>query len=211
MSACSLNISIQEADLATILAAGEMVTIVAGVEAIVTSALVADTAGGAVAWLAFSPFSSNQVSWSPQDYQLYAANAAQPGVPLHVLSQSTAADAAFLPFKAGAFQASVGTLSAGTYGVENNQADHPSMVFGLALGAIVNDAASPAGPMNASLVPLNQNAQFSPNGTIQVFLQTQTLNGMVLPNSIADVTAYPIGAGALTLRYDSTTGSFVKT
>lgn len=211
MSVCELTISIQAADLATILAAGEMVTIVAGVDAIVTSALAADTAGGAVVWLAFSPFSSNQVSWSPQDFQLYAANAAQPGLPLQVLSQSTAAEAAFLPFKAGAFQASVGTLPSGTYGVENNQAGAQSMVFGLALNAIVNDVASPAGPMNASLVPLNQNAQFSPNGTIQVFLQTGTANSMVLKNSIADVAAYPVGAGTLALRYDSTTGSFLGT
>lgn len=195
--------------------AGENVTIVTDVAVIVTSAPPASSAGGApapVVWQAFSPSADNTVNWSMQGYQLFAAQSASANAVIIMQASANAQETRVLLFAKGTFGPALdGTLPTNTYGVENQESGSGEMVFGLTQTATVNGRPVPASPMNASAVPKNQFADFTPFKTLQVFMQTGTENGMVLANSITNVPTLTLSASSpsITLTYSSATGSFV--
>ena len=200
-----LNIDIDPADLAVILEAGELVTIV--------KQTTGSAGGPQVAWVAFDPLQANSVSWQ-DSYTMYASRTQLEGnATINMMSQAPAGQTQSLPFtNEGSFQAADPTivLPSDTYGVENQYTTAPFLVFGLAQEANVTGTSSPASPINASVVPMNQRATFQPLDVVTVFLQANTSNGMV----INTVTGQPItltfggGTNEITIAYDAAIGGF---
>ncbi|KQW02825.1 hypothetical protein [Rhizobacter sp. Root1221] len=205
MSQYQLNIGFLQADLNTLLAANELVTIVKQT-----------SAGGAptIAWVTFSPFLTNSVTWE-DEYTLYASNTAIEGnATIEMMSQTAAAETQRLIFSSGSFQgAQPGvTLPGDTYGVLNGDTGVPALTFGLAQQANVSGNAVPSSPINAQLVPMQQNAAFTPLDVIQVFMQSNTSNGMVLSNVTGPAITLTFGDGIneLAIQYDASVGGFTQ-
>jgi hypothetical protein len=203
MTTYTLTIQFDPNDLQTISLANELVTIVSDVSAIVTSAQPANTINmmaiipTSVVWQAFQPFENNTVTWS-DSYQLYASQVLPAGgAIIQQQAQQTAVVTKILPYQIngifGPPESGV-SLPMNVFGVSNQYQSASYLAFGLSAAANVNGMSIASAPMNASAVPTNQDAQFSPTNNVQVFLQTGTANGMVLPNSIANVTPFLLSA-----------------
>ena len=199
-----LNIDFSQADLATVLAAQELVTITK------------QTGGGSgpsVAWVAFSPLQANSVTWQDQ-YTMYASRTAlQGGATINMMSQATALETKSLPFgNTGSFgnPDPAVTLPSDSYGLENQYGTTPYLVFGLAQEANISGTAFPASPINATIVPANQSAVFQPLDIVQVFVQANVDNGMVLSQVAGQALTLTFGAGVneITILYNAATGGF---
>jgi len=222
MTTYNLTVQFDVQDLNVILQASELVTIVYGVSAVVTSATPALLAGAhtnspSFVWLAFSPLESNVVSWT-DSYALYASSTVeQNGVVVRTSATTPAVSTTVVPFQAnGAFGAplSGAALPADHYGIVNQYNPAATMTFGLCAGTKpvvngnpVNDTIN---TMSASIVPLHQNVQLAASNSLQIFLQTGTSDGMTLPNSIANVAPISFNPGRpnITVRYNSSAGRF---
>lgn len=196
-----LNIDIDAADLATIHAAGEQVVITK------------QTGGGdtSVAWVAFKPLTNNTVTWE-DTYWLYASTSqVENGATINMMSQAPALETKQIGFDTVFSGAKAGTvLPQGTYGVLNSDQDNRAMVFGLAQAANVSGTGFPASPINASLVPKNQPATFTPLDVVQVFLASHTSNGMVITNITSDALTVIFGGdvSTATIKYNADAGKF---
>ncbi|HYI11359.1 MAG TPA: hypothetical protein VEK57_20050 [Thermoanaerobaculia bacterium] len=131
-----------------------------------------------VAWLAFSPFKLNQVSWT-QDYSIYATTTQiQAGAQI-VMTSQTDAFAQLGPiyqFAQGIFTTGP-QGSANTFNTQNNWGT--SLTFGLAQQATVNGAAVMA-PLNAVRIGNAQQGSFTPIETISLYLSSFSNNGTVI-------------------------------
>ncbi len=223
MISFNLTVLFDAQDLNVILQANELVTIVYGVSAVVTSATPglhssARSEPPATAWLAFSPIEKNLITWG-DNYELYVSRTTEKdGGTIQTFAKTAAVPTAVVPFLAdGVFGKLVdGVLSPGHYGVLNQYNAFNYMTFGLcaATNPVINgqQVGDDINIMSASIVPLHQNVQLAPTNSLQVFLQTGTADGMTLPNSIVDVApiAFSLGHPNVTIRYNSQTGSFER-
>jgi hypothetical protein len=169
-----LNIAIDQPGLNAIYGAGQSVTIV---QAVNSSPL--STGNLPVAWLAFQPWLSNNISWTT-NYYIYASNTSmQSGAVLNLMAQtSTPVQPGWLyTLQQGSFTGSSGTGS--TFNAENQQQTGTITQFGLAQYANVNGV-STFSPLNATPVLFNQEASFTPIVTLSVFLSSYSNNGVVI-------------------------------
>lgn len=170
-----INIDIDEAGLRSIYAAGQAVTFVKSV--------VSDPLGSGnlpIAWLAFQPFEVNQVSWI-ETYYLYATTTTlQAGATIVMTSQTgePVQPGLIYTFSQGQFDNGVSGGAPDTYNL-NNQSQVPNLDFGLAQSASVNNVQTFA-PLNAVPVLFNEQASFTPEETLSIFLSSTTNNGSVL-------------------------------
>jgi hypothetical protein len=169
-----VNLSIDNAGLQSIYAAGQSVTFV---KSVVSNPV----AGGnlPIAWLTFQPFQSNQVIWI-ENYSLYASTTMlQSGATINMTSTTMG------PAQLGwlySFQNGIFTGQSGSGSTFNtaNQANSPSILnFGLAQTANVNGVSVTA-PLNAVPVLYNQQATFTPLEQISIFLSSYQNNGVVI-------------------------------
>jgi hypothetical protein len=172
----TLNIAIAAQDVTTIWEAGQSVTLVrptfkeVGMKSVPSQAI--------VAWLAFQPFQSNQISWSGTG-NVYASTC-----PLQAGNQitpnalcATDAQISFLyTLENGTFSA---TPHAGPYLYVENQMASPAFNFGIVQKATVNSADS-ASAVNALAILFNEQAYFVPSNTIQIFLSSCRTGGTIL-------------------------------
>lgn len=197
----TLNIDISAADLSTIHSAKEQVVITKQT----------GDGNGNVAWVTFKPLTNNTVTWT-DTYELYASTSqVENGATISMMSQVSALDTQQIVFDTVFGSPTVGlALPQGSYGVLNADEDNPSMVFGLAQQANVSGTGFPASPINASIVPKNQSASFSPLDIVQVFLATKTNNGMVITNISSTALTVTLGNGVTTatILYNASTGAF---
>jgi len=222
MTSYNLTVQFDEQDLNVILQANELVTIVYGVSAIVTSATPAllsatQNTPHPIVWLAFAPFQNNHISWA-DSYDLYATQTVdQNGVTVRTIATAAAISTTVVPFEGdGAFGKPVSgaNLPPGHYGILNQYSPAKTMTFGLctATKPVVNGKPvdDPISALSASIVPLHQNVQLDPCNSLQVFLQTGTSDGMTLPNSIATVAPIVFNPDRpdIVIRYNSVSGSF---
>jgi hypothetical protein len=215
LSAFTLNIAIDATDLAVINLAGESLTIVLGVTAVVTSASKVSAAQPGLVWLAFAPFENNVISFSDSGFLVYAAaTMPAPGAVIQVGSQAPAVAGMVQAFQTdgifGPAQSGVG-LGQNTIAIDNlYTAVAGYTAFGLSLPANVNGLLVATTPLIARVTPNMQQVQFSPNYGVQVFLQTGVENAMVLPNSIAGLAVFQLSAAqtTLNLKYNAKIGSF---
>lgn len=214
MSIFTVNIAISATDLSTINLAGESLTIVLGVTALVTSAAKIQSTQPVLVWLAFAPLESNVISFTDASFMIYAAsNMPAAGAVVQVGSQAAAVAGMVQPFQPdGTFgQPQSAQIGPNTFAVNNAYvAATGYMVFGISLAATLNGQAIAATPLIARVTPNAQQAQFSPNYGLQVFLQSDTENAMVLPNSISSLPVFQLSAGqaTLNLQYNAKIGGF---
>lgn len=199
----SLTITLDQTAVSNINAAGQAITLAQSVTAIAESA--ADgissrdsTAATAIAWLAFSPFEKNTVSWGG-DLGLYATTTPlDPGSVLAINSHTAEQNPIQLGF-VYTFANNVFTSAAGTgdaYVVDNQESQQQgAFSFGLLSTATVNSSPS-TGPLDALPMLSNQDGFFYPPTAVYIFLSSASQNGTVLP-------VIPSGA----LELDLTSGS----
>lgn len=201
MPSYTLNIDIDSSDLNPIYNAGELITITKQT-----------SSGSAVAWVAFSPFENNTVTWT-DSYALYASNTSiQAGAVISQMSNVAATPGSLYPFANGAFGASSPdpTLPPNTYEISNGMPQFPQLTFGLAQGVQVNGTGFPNNPINAQPVPASQTATFTPYDTISVFLMSQVQTSQVLTTVVSKSIQLTFGGSTTsqTISYDAQTGGW---
>jgi len=137
-----INIAIDDTGLQNIYQANQYVTIV---NSVVSNPLADGNL--TVAWLAFQPLESNQITWT-ENYYLYATTTTlQDGVQIAMTSQTQEpAQAGWIyTFSEGQFSGASGT--GGTFNVDNQMSAN-DFSFGLAQSATVNNTTTFA-PLNA--------------------------------------------------------------
>ena len=135
-----------------------------------------------VAWLAFQPLESNNVSWIENYYMYASTTVLQSGATIQMTSQTGApVQTGWLyTFANGMFTGAQGGGSPGTFNLYNGMAT-PDFSFGLAQYATVNNTQTLA-PLNAVPVLYNQGATFTPMETVSIFLSSCSANGTVIPD-----------------------------
>jgi hypothetical protein len=168
-----LNINIDNAGLNQIYNAGQAVTLVKSV--------VANPLGSGnlpIAWVTFQPLEVNLVSWI-ENYNIYATTTSLVAGATIVQTSVTGAPVLtgwMYTFAEGQFTGAVGG-SASTYNMTNEQ--QGMFNFGLSQQALVNGTQVMA-PLNAIPVLNNEQATFTPEESVSIFLSTSTNNGVVL-------------------------------
>lgn len=210
-----LSISIEATALNAILNAGENICIVLNAKAVVTSAAQASSGASSaqrqVLWQALPPYPHNLVQWEADQWSLFVADNADPGSTLVITAPGRAVDGRTVRISDGEFGEAGGSLPLGCYGAQNMNRDW--LAVGLACSATVNGRATPsAAALAVCIVPRMQYVQLTPGATVQVFLQSQTNTGMVLPNPIDSVERHLVDSngGTLALSYDSASARFVE-
>ncbi|MGH3680224.1 MAG: hypothetical protein ACRDT2_08230 [Natronosporangium sp.] len=173
MSTYELTIQFDNQGLATINAASQLVTLVKSVGN-----------GRPVAWVAFHPMESNQVTWT-ETYSVYSSTTQiQDGAQIQTQSTQPAVGGNTYTFAAGQFGIGQANLPAASYGVTDNdpnfEVDGVQMITsGLYQGAVVNGQATQS-PLNAVAVPYLETGQFTPVEVVQVFASSYQSNGLVI-------------------------------
>jgi hypothetical protein len=168
-----LNIQIDSAGVTQIHENAQYITVVKNV--------VADplaTGNLQVAWLAISPFKTNQITWE-QNYYMYATTTQlQAGARISLTSTSDAALqlGPIYEFYTGTFHTSTQGAPT-TYNLLNSGGQ--SLTFGLAQEATVNGT-TVMSPLNATRVGNAQNATFTPIETVSIYLSSFSNNGVVI-------------------------------
>jgi len=209
----TLTVTVNPTSVAQINAARQFVTVVQSVQSYVASmpmssmlsSTFATTPSLEVAWLAFSPFPSNTITWSPA-YSLYATLAAPVnGVVIQPVATQPAQQRLTYPFLNNGFGAPVSADMDG-YFVQNLQG---SMTFGLALTATVNAVAQAVAPINSSTVLNNQTGWFTPQTSVAVFLSTTSANGTAF-YQFGTPTFYSMSKNTVSLTYQASNSTFVE-
>lgn len=196
-----LNIQIDPQGLQQILSAGY-------------SVVVANDATGPggppVAWLAFRPVESNNVTWDSQTFSVYASNTApQPGA---VIIAFSTVDGQFGSTYTLESSMSFTTASGGPANVatiENSSGSQATV--GLQQSATVNGG-NAEGPINAAAFPQGMKGGFAPGNVVQAFVAPANGNGSVLsqiPGNAARV-KFSSQNPTANLVYDDATGSFMQ-
>jgi hypothetical protein len=170
--------------------------------------------GATLAWIAFDPFMNNTVSWT-DTYALYASKSiVEAGATIDRLDDIEAAQQKVYAFSQGAFAEGQKSsdLSAGQYKVINDYASEDWLTFGMAQHVQVNGTAYPNHPINAVVVPREHTAVFTPYEKVKVSLRAHMRNSLVVSDVSNEGLTLTYGGGVTehTIRYESTSGKFVK-
>lgn len=220
MTAYTLTLQIDAADLPPLQQAGEQIVLVRRL---------AD-AGRCVAWAVLALAPSHTFSWN-DDYSLYASN-----TPNAVGNLVSVGAATTVTWQCGYRYTSVGfssptpdpTLGSSTVQLVNQvpAATAASMLVGLAQAYAVDGGASgTAQPLNAQTVPAQQIARFTASQAVWIYLASGLQTGMILTTPVtatpmldtrqvfSPALLLPFSAAApnQTARYSSTLGSFYAT
>jgi hypothetical protein len=138
-----------------------------------------------VVWLAITPGETNVVTWT-EEYSVYASTTNyQDGAQISTSSTLPAVGGTTYNFENGVFSvASTSGIESNQYGVNNQDSAMQiegvsQIVSGLYQGSVLNGESS-SSPLNAALLPYNENATFTPVEMITVFLSGFSDNGFVL-------------------------------
>lgn len=217
MPSYTINITIDAAGLQTIAANNLAVTLAQPVSGYVGTALAKSALGTgngpAIAWLAFTPSSFNQVV-TGNGYFLYMTTTptAQPGTVIQVnsITSATVELSAIYAYQNGYLSGPTSLLGpTGAYSVENLAASTQSLNFGLAQNAIVNSASQQA-VLNAMPMSRNMQASFYPPSSLLIFLSSCTSNSTVIPSWPANALALtlPTTAATFNVAFNDTTNTF---
>jgi hypothetical protein len=169
----TLNISIDDTGLQQIYNNGQYVTIV---KSAITNPV--GTGNLSIAWLTWSPFESNSVTWQ-EIYSMYASTTLmQAGATIAMSSQTPVpVQLGYMnTFQSGHFTSALGG-GASTFSLTNSAGG--SYNFGLSQTATVNSVTVNA-PLCAVAVGNNQQATFTPQVTVSIFLSSYSNNGVVI-------------------------------
>jgi len=198
-----IDITIDQTGVEQINSSGQKVTLV---QSVVSDPL--ETGNLPIAWLAFSPLEQNVVSWQ-ENYYIYATTTqVQSGATIQMTSQTSgAAQEGFLyTFANGIFTGAAGG-GADTFNAKNAMSSAFGM--GLAQQAMVNNVQTFA-PLNVSTVLANENASFTPEITLSVFLSSVQNNGSVLSQVAGNAFSFTLTSQApsINLDFNDSTNTF---
>jgi len=168
-----------------------------------------------VAWITFSPFEINDVSWS-EEYGLYASCSDVTGQAVIQKSSyvANASEQQLYLFTNGTFNLASTDLSLGenTYEVKNGMPTTTKMLtFGLAQDVTANGINYAGKPINAVPVMYNESATFTPHERIKIFMQSNLDDGMVISRIKSDSLSLDFTDKTdITVKYDSSCGRFVE-
>lgn len=206
MASYELTIRLNPEDTHTINAAKQKIVIVKEVAVNSDS----DSDASKVAWLSFSPFENNVITWQTQ-YGIYASTIEiQAGAKiLKSSSVNPASSGVIYPFETGAFDTPYGDAGQNNYGIENKY--DTLFTFGMAQSATVNGSLFDAHPLNAITVLSQEQAIFTPIEKLSIFLNAKFNNGVIL-SSVSnkaldlDLTSTP----SRVIHYDKEQGKFIQ-
>lgn len=162
-----------------------------------------------VAWLAWDPRPSTLVLWN-ETYGIYAAYGAPvAGTILRLAAEVyPTLDRSVYAFRGGTFSLPVSDerVPPRHYDVRNES--NLAATFGLIQTASI-DGAALRGPINASVVPTNSGADFTPLTMLRIWLQRSVSNGTIVtaPQN-ACVVQYDAQRHTVRVRYDHQDGRF---
>jgi hypothetical protein len=186
----TVNISISAADVSRIWQAGQAVMFAKPMFGAVTGAK-AYTAT-VVGWIAFLPYESNQVSWEAAYYAYATTSPMTPGTSITVNStcpQQAQTGMVYL-FENGVFTAQKGS---GEYIFIRNMVSGPLLSFGLVQTATVNHQQMTS-PVNAIMILYHQEATFTPEENVYIFLASSSSGGTILQAIPQNALAVPLTA-----------------
>jgi len=202
-----ITIAFDNESLQKIYHAGQSVTIVNAVSSYVASMLA--SANAAVAWLAFRPLQQNLVAWDPRP-QIYAT-VTQPAplatILINSITGQPAQTGALYTFAQGFFSGASGQGL--TYNAANQMSGY-NIYLGLAQQANVNGQQVIA-PQNTTPVLQGQQAMFTPQQQISIFLSTLTQSGSIVPSvpqSALTFTLKPQQQQQLLVSFNSANNTF---
>ena len=184
----------------------------------------AKPAGGSsveVIWLAFDPFESNTVTWE-ENYWIYAStcSTAVTGEQITKLSEvqpGPAVDGAYYPFSNNATfgdYVSTADVDVGTYAAINNMSwdKYPTLTFGLAQSAMINDKLADRKPLSASTVLATQEIKMTPFTDVYIWLESHHESSTIITNITGNKTDVTFGGGVndIAVTYDGKSGSFTR-
>ena len=193
MANFEIDIDIDSKGVRKIIDAGQYVTVVKQVKNGSASRGAAEPLP--VAWVAFQPDTSNNLSWQ-EEYYLYEANVIlEAGV---TISQKTVSDSPVeaqyvYPFHDNTFQSPTSGGAPGQYSVRNLEPDTTDRAFGLAQEVTVGGTTT-VSPINAMRVIKNETATFEPYETVSIFLSGVTDNGTVIASVVSDALTIKVPA-----------------
>jgi hypothetical protein len=209
MPTYQLNLSFTNGGLDTLQSANQQVAIVKSVNSSVTS-----SSNSPVIWVAFKPMNGNTVTWD-EEYSVYASTTNVVNGAQIITNSTTPATSgnsyAFLP--AGHFGPSTSNVSNVEYGVKNQSqftiGPIAMITSGLFQAANVNGTAT-GSPLNATPVPRQEQATFTPIEKVQIFVTSYENNGLVISEVTSqaltvDLTSQPTQS----VYYDATANQFV--
>ena len=180
-----------------------------------TVIIVKETAGSSidVAWISFSPFEINEVSWE-ETYGLYASTSDISGkARISKASYTEASEKQSYVFENGIFQPPVtdASLQGNTYEIANNVSEKAMLTFGLAQNIIANGVNYEGHPINAVQVMAHESATFTPHEKIRVFMEADIDDGMVISRIKGKTLELDFTDQTdITIKYDPAVGGFVK-
>lgn len=200
-----LTLKFDEQELNTIHRAGQQVVLVKSVGATGSST--------DVAWVAFSPFESNTVTWE-EKYGIYASSVAiVDGAEIQKISDTDAPEEETVTFMdSGVFSVPVrdSTLKKGEYCAINHYNTLTLLTFGMQQGVEVNSQSMPVKPINAVSVPKTDTAVFTPYEKVTAFLAAEIESSFIITKITSPSTVFTFGGGvdSIAATYNSSTGKF---
>ena len=177
---------------------------------IVITKQVAGNSGTSLAWVSFSPYQSNTVSWQ-DNYAVYTSQTlVQSGATISQLASMAAVPQTAYGFSDNVFSVAtpMSTLGASQYEIRN-QSGLP-LTFGLAQAATLNGAQISSTPIFAATVLSGQWLDMTPFDTVTVFLQSNVSNAMCLGTVTGPSCTVTFGGGAAaqTINFVPNLGGF---
>lgn len=217
MPSFSLTLEIDTGSLRTILEAGEKIVVVKA----------PGESGTQVAWVAFAPFANNLVSWT-SEYALYVRRTQGSVVTTVTTDFPTPSGVAFKLDESGQLRLTERKdfPPVGTYRAFNELSGASDLRFGLVQQVSVN-AVIGTERINAQFVPDHQMADFTPDETVIVWLQSNVSVGdtVTIPPAVgaslgAETKSSTVmsrsteirfggGIASATYKYDASVGGFV--
>ncbi|WP_019962468.1 hypothetical protein [Woodsholea maritima] len=205
----TLALDIAPADLDVIKNAGQKITLMKRTS----------NSSANVIWLTIDPFQSNTVQWQ-EDYWMYASNTVYAnGSTISKLSETSpgpAQDGMMYTFANNNFSepAKAPDVPSGTFAAVNQVSyqQYPSLIFGLAQSAMVNELPVDRKPISARPVLSTQHVAITPYTIVDVFLQGHFESETIITNVIGSLASARFGGSVNTIRmtYSPTVGVFVQ-
>lgn len=201
MTTFNLEIQFDSAGLTTLQEAGQQVAIVKNVS---------PNTSNQVIWVSFAPELDNTVTWT-ETYYVYGSNTQiQAGATIHTLSTFQGTDGDTYPFSGGQFHPGTNDLGQNQYGVKNADSNFQLLTAGLAQAAGgTGGTGGNLSPLNATVVPFNDQGIYQPIEKVAVFAFASANNGLVISsvssNALTvDLTTEP----SQTIHYNSSNNTF---
>jgi hypothetical protein len=210
----NISIAISDKGLENIYGAGQRVTLVKSVQSFVDLAAepgLTPQFPVIVAWQAFQPYEQNSVNWTDSYFLCTTTTPLEKNAVIVIGSETgePAVPGWTYAFAQGQLKGSPGI---GSDFIVSNQTQEGSFSFCQGQSATVNDTVSALAPLNAVPVLYNEQAFFTPEETVAIFLSSCRDNGTVIPQtpSNALVIALSNASPAADVGFDDLNNTFYR-